>query len=95
MAVVSCYGDLMHEAALLDELLDPLARCLDLESAQRVAESKISPAVQQKADALAQRANEGMLTAAEHSEYEALINAADLIAVLKVKARRLTSKRRS
>ena len=91
----SCYGNGMNEAALLDELLDPFARCLDLESARRVAEFEISPSVQQKADAFAQRANEGRLTAVEQSEYEALINAAELIAILKAKARRLSSKQRT
>jgi hypothetical protein len=37
---------------------------------------------------LGERANEGNLNAAERSEYEALINAADFIAILKLKARR-------
>lgn len=36
---------------------------------------------------LGERANEGSLGASERSEYEALINAADLIAILKLKAR--------
>ena len=37
---------------------------------------------------LGDRANEGELSAAEHTEYEALISATDFIAILKLKARR-------
>jgi len=78
----------MSDTALLDELLDPFTRCLDNESAQRVAEFRIAAAVQQRVDALAERANEGSLTEGERADYEALINAADFIAILKLKARR-------
>ena len=77
---------------MLDELLDPFTHCLDAESAQRVAEFRIAPSVQERVDALAERANEGVLSENERIEYEALINAADFITILKFKARRkLTS----
>ena len=72
---------------MLDGLLDPLGRCLDAESARRVVDLRVSPPVQQRIDALAERANEGVLTTDEAAEYEALINAADFIAILKLKAR--------
>ena len=78
----------MGDTALLDELLGPFAHCLDAESAQRVIEFGISPAVQEKVELLAERANRGVLTDAERSDYEALINAADFIAILKLKAQR-------
>ena len=78
----------MSETTLLDELLDPFALCLDAGTAQRVTEFRISPAVQKRVDALAERANEGSLSADERTEYEALMNAADFIAILKQKARR-------
>ena len=77
----------MSASALLDELLDPFAQCLDAESAQRVAELEISPELQRRMDALAERANEGVLTPQEEADYEALINTADLTAILKAKAR--------
>ena len=38
-------------------------------------------------DTLAQRANEGLLSAGERDEYEALINALDFISIIKLKAR--------
>jgi hypothetical protein len=74
--------------ALLDGLLDPLSRCLDAESARRLAEFHIDPAIQARIDALAERANNGLLSEEERAEYEAFINTTDLIAILKLKARR-------
>jgi hypothetical protein len=64
----------------LDGLLDPLSRCLDAESARRLVELRV--------DTLGARANEGTLSADELAEYEALINAADFISILKLKAKR-------
>jgi hypothetical protein len=69
-------------------LLEPFAHCLDAESAQRLIEFGISPAVQEKVNLLAERANRGVLTESERSDYEARINAADFIAILKLKAQR-------
>lgn len=81
-----------HAVKTLDGLLDPLSRCLDDESARRVVDFRIDPSVQARADVLAERANEGLLTAEERSEYEAFINTVDFITILKLKARRhLTS----
>jgi hypothetical protein len=48
----------------------------------------VSASVQERVDTLAERANEGLLTDDERAEYEALINAEDLVAILKLKARR-------
>ena len=75
-------------ATALDALLDPLSRCLDAESAQRVAEFRVDAAVQARIDTLAQRANDGVLSEEERAEYEAFINAADFISILKLKTRR-------
>jgi uncharacterized protein YnzC (UPF0291/DUF896 family) len=74
-------------ASGLDGLLEPLSRCLDVESARRVADLQIEDMVQERIDMLAERANEGTLTDTERSEYEALINAADFISILKLKVR--------
>jgi len=72
----------------LDGLLDPLSRCLDAESARRVTEFRIDPAVQSRIDILAERANDGVLSEEERAEYETFINAGDFISILKLKARR-------
>jgi hypothetical protein len=44
--------------------------------------------MQARVDSLAELANEGLLAPEERSEYEAFVNAAHLITILKLKARR-------
>ena len=78
----------MSDTALLDQLLEPFTQCLDAESAKRVIAFGIAPAVQQHMSALAERANDGLLTEEERADYERLINAADFISILKLKALR-------
>jgi hypothetical protein len=78
----------MSASTGLDGLLEPLSRCLDLESARRIVELRVAAPVQARIDFLAERANEGTLSGDERLEYEALINAADFISILKLKARR-------
>ncbi len=73
---------------VLDSLLDPFSRCLDAESALRVTEFRVDQGVQARIDTLAERANDGVLSEDERTEYESLVNAADLISVLKLKAGR-------
>lgn len=77
----------MGAATALDGLLGPLSRCLDAESARRIVELRVAAPVQERMDVLAERANDGVLTQDERAEYEALINAADFISILKLKAR--------
>jgi hypothetical protein len=77
----------MNAATGLDELLEPLSRCFDIESARRIVELRVAAPVQERVNALADRANEGSLSDEERLEYEALINAADFISILKLKAR--------
>ena len=78
----------MSGVTALDGLLDPLSRCLDAESARRVVELRVAPPVQERVQVLAGRANEGGLSDEERAEYEAFINAADFISILKLKALR-------
>jgi hypothetical protein len=80
-------SDLIASSAL-DSLLDPLSRCLDAESARRVAEFRVSAPVQERIDVLAERANEGLLSDDERAEYDAFINVSDFVTILKLKALR-------
>jgi hypothetical protein len=79
----------MGAAAGLDALLDPLSRCFDIESARRLVDFRVDPPVQERIDILGERANEGALSPDERVDYEALINAADFISILKLKAKRV------
>ena len=81
------YRKTMSAATALDGRPDPLSRCLDAESARRVVELRVAPPVERRIDTLAERANDGVLSSDEAAEYEALINAADFISILKIKAR--------
>jgi hypothetical protein len=78
----------MGTATGLDGLLDPLSRCLDAESARRLIDFRVDLPVQERINTLAERANDGSLSSDERAEYEALINAADFISILKLKVRR-------
>ena len=78
----------MDTGAGLDDLLEPLSLCFDAESARRLIAFRIDRPVQARIETLGERANEGSLNASERSECGALINAADFIAILKLKARR-------
>jgi hypothetical protein len=77
----------MSAASSLDEFLEPLSRCLDAESARRVVALDVSASIQERVDTLAEPANEGLLSDDDRAEYEALINAEDFVAILKLKAR--------
>ena len=78
----------MSAANGLDGLLEPLSLCLDAESSRRLVAFRIGAHVQERIETLAERANEGNLSVDERSEYEALISAADLVAILQLKAQR-------
>jgi len=78
----------MNAATELDSVLEPLSLCLDAESARHLVSFRFDPPVQARIELLGEKANEGKLDAAERSEYEVFINAADFVAILKLKARR-------
>ena len=61
---------------------------LDAESARRILEFRVDPAMQARLDILSEKANEGTLSDDERAEYQAAINAADIISILKLKAQR-------
>jgi hypothetical protein len=76
-------------AVHLDRLLEPLAGCFSPEVAAKVADLRADDAMQSRIDYLADRANEGLLTAAEREEYTGYLHAIDVIAILQAKARSL------
>ena len=78
-----------HASILLEQVLDPVARCLTPEAAKRLVALRADPAVQQRMDVLAQKQNEGALTADELDEYAAYVSVNDLLAIFQAKARRV------
>jgi hypothetical protein len=77
------------ENSALDRMLEPFSHCLNREAAERIVRFQIEPGVQSRVEELAQRANEGLLTPAERSEYQSYVDAADMITLFKLKAKRL------
>jgi hypothetical protein len=78
--------------SMLERIFDPLAECFTPEVAQRVLEISIDSQQQERINGLADKANEGLLTDAEREEYLKFIEAADLLAILKAKARMTLAK---
>jgi hypothetical protein len=83
--LLSCYRRSMSTTTGLDGLLEPLSRCLDGESMQRLLAFRVDPAVQAPIDMLNERANEGNLSIAERAEYESLIKRRTLFQSLSLK----------
>lgn len=74
---------------ILDEVLDPVGQCLTPAVAARIAALRAGPQTQERLDELANRNSEGRLTPSEESEYEAYVEALDVIAILQAKARKV------
>ncbi len=75
--------------SVFDKLLDPLADSFTPEMAMVIAEFRADDNTQARVDELAEKCNDGSLTDSEKQEYESFVEASTLIAVLKVKARRV------
>ncbi len=73
--------------AVLDRFLEPVRQCLTPELARQLVAFRADKSTQAYVDELARKCNEGAMTAAERAEYEALVEEADLIALLQAKAR--------
>ena len=92
-----CIMDVMKSrngsAALLERLLEPVSRSLNVEAAKELIKLKADPRTQARVDELARKCNEGDLTPSERSEYERYVTAGNLIAILQAKARLVLAKR--
>ncbi len=75
--------------AALNRMLEPLSRSLSVEAARAIVSLQIDPTIQARIQALADRCNEGLLGDAERTEYESYVEGAEILALIKLKARRL------
>lgn len=75
-----------------DGILGPLVECLTPEVADRILKVRLEPDIQARVDELAERANEGELTAGERAEYETLIEKTDLLGIFKSLAREVLAR---
>ena len=83
------------ESDVLNRLLDSLSACLTPAAAKRVAAFRADATTQARIAELADKCNEGELTARERIEYEAYIRAIDFISILQAKARAALKRRRN
>ncbi|MCA9047752.1 MAG: hypothetical protein KDA89_03435, partial [Planctomycetaceae bacterium] len=73
---------------MIGRVLEPVFRTLPPDAARQIVGLTADEELQQKVQSLAQRANEGELTPEQREEYEALIDAGDILATLQALARR-------
>lgn len=74
-------------STILSRLLEPVGQMMPVAFARELAAMRARPEEQARIDELAEKANEGSLTAEERAEYEAYIDAIDVISILQSKAR--------
>jgi hypothetical protein len=77
---------------VLDQLLDPVTRCLTPEAAQSLLNLRAPAAAQKRIEELADKSSAGTLSADEAAEYDSYLSAGNLIALLQAKARALLAK---
>jgi len=72
---------------LLDRILDPVSSSLNEDAARKLLNLKADRKAQARVSKLAEKCNEGELTADERREYEMYVLANHFVAVLQAKAR--------
>jgi hypothetical protein len=72
---------------VLDQVLDPFMECLTPEVAMRIASLRAADPAQARIEQLAEKANEGQLSAAEQREYDKYLDAFHFVTILQAKAR--------
>jgi ribosomal protein L13 len=78
-----------NASAVLDRFLEPVRQSLTLEQAKQLADFRADDATQATLDDLADKCKEGTLSEKERREYEAYVDAGDMIAVLQAEAREI------
>jgi hypothetical protein len=78
--------------SILSQMLEPVSRSLGIKTARALVSLQLAPRYQSRVEKLAGKCNQGKLTAAERSEYEAYIQGSTLIGILQAKAHRVLSK---
>lgn len=77
------------DTAVLDQVFDPITRCLTPDVALRVAALRAPSPVQERIDDLADKCSDGSLSPNERDEYEAWIRAINFLGILQAKARKM------
>jgi hypothetical protein len=78
-----------HGNAVLEQMLEPVSRCFNPDAARSLLALRIDERTLARVEILADKCNEGQLTEQEQSEYEAYVQASNLVGILQAKARQL------
>jgi hypothetical protein len=76
-----------NTSQVLTRLLEPVGRCLSEDAARALAGLRADEEVQARVRTLAEKCNEGTLSAEERAEYESYVMAAGIVAILQAQAR--------
>lgn len=79
----------------LNQMLEPLSRTLSVEAAESIVALRIAPQLEARVQELAERMNEGQLSDQERAEYRGYVLGAEILTLLKLKARRVTERGRT
>ena len=82
----------MKAANILDQVLDPFAECLTPDAAERIVAYRVDPETQSRVEELASKANDSSLADEDREEYREFVDAFDLVAILKSRARKFLSR---
>lgn len=74
--------------AILDYYLDPVTPMFTREMAEALVNRQPDPQIVQRITELGRKANAGTLSDEEQDEYRSLVDAGDMVSLLKSKARR-------
>lgn len=89
------YNIAMSTATYFDRFLGPISDAPTLEVAQAIAEIRVDEGSQSDVASLATKTNTGNPSPVDRAEDKALVDAADLISVLRFKSRRFLAWKRS
>jgi len=81
-----------QQSAIMSQMLEPLTKSFGSETAKLFANLQATPEMSARLEVLAEKCNEGELTAEERSEYENYVRVGNLFAILKAKGRKSLSK---
>ena len=79
----------MDTTSIFHRVLEPILRSLPPEAARQIAQAEADEELQQRVEHFARKANEGELTADEQREYQAYVDAGDVVATMQAVARKL------
>jgi hypothetical protein len=75
------------ESPILDRILKPISDSLNREAADKLLSLKADPSIVARLSKLARKCNDGVMKPAERLEYESLVLAGELVAILQANAR--------